>query len=395
MNLDDTLAALWKKPTQPMPTTTAKSSEGTPVQAPPEAPRWTTATVDLAPFERLMWLDDQLVAGGFPPMSPWWRAQLWNFYASGKRWLVALVGRGGGKSTTLTRVAVAESLFAVRAVPPGQRWIWPFVSVGTADSRRRITEIGAILRAIGIEAEAKHVQGQPTIETEDAHGNAIAFVAIAGTISAVSGPSAIGATIDEEAKLRDRDSNANPARELIASIVQTFRARPGIRGIRCSSAWDEGSSHAAAIREGDTEANHVARIGAAFLDVAHGGFVDVARWEEEHGDLDAVKTIRGYAATMTAESPRIPTWLANPTIGAVASRLEVEALPAAALGGMSRTAYWLRENASAPTPRPDDQAVRADVWRGFTDAQRAFDRDAVEGGESFWGRRREQDWDRV
>jgi hypothetical protein len=358
MDLDDTLAKLLK-PTAPI-------SKGSPVRALPEAPAWASATRERVPFERLMWLDGQLVTGGFPSMSPWWRAELSRFYASGKRWGVYLVGRGGGKSTTLTRVAVAESLFTERAVPPGQRWIWPFVSVGTADSRRRITEIGAILRAIGVEAEAKQIQGQPTIATEDARGNAIAFVAIAGTISAVSGPTSIGATIDEEAKLKDRDSNANPARELIASILQTFRARPGIRGIRCSSAWDEKSSHAAAVHEGDTEANHVGRIGLAFLDAARDGFLDVAAWEEQHNDVNAAKTIRVYATTLTAESPRIPTWLANPTIGAVASRLEVEAVPATALGGMSRTAYWLRENGSVTSsPKVERTGVDRASWAGF------------------------------
>jgi hypothetical protein len=290
-----------------------------------------------------------------------WRDELRRFYASGRRWGVFLVGRGGGKSTTLTRVAACEALFTERSIPPGQRWIWPFVSVSIGDARRRITEIAAILRAIGVDVEPSYPQGQPTIEAVDARGNPIAFVALAGTIAAVSGPSAIGATVDEEAKLKDREKHANPAHEIITSLVQTFRARPGIRGIRCSSAWTEDGTHASAVREGDTMTSHVGRIGAEFLEVAREGLREVARWEARRGDASAARRIEAYAATLTAESPRIPTWLGNPTIGAVASRGEVEALPAESLDGMDRTAYWLRENASATT----EAASGSDNGPGF------------------------------
>jgi hypothetical protein len=162
----------------------------------------------------------------------------------------------------------------------------------------------------------------------------------------MSGPSTIGATVDEEAKLKDRERHANPAHEIITSLVQTFRARPGIRGIRCSSAWTEDSTHASAIREGDTVTNHVGRIGPAFLGLARAGLLDVAQWETERGDALAARQIETYAATLDADSPRIPTWIGNPTIGAVASRVEVDALPAESLDGMTRSGYWLRENAS-------------------------------------------------
>src|SRR6185312_10700100 len=114
-------------------------------------------------------------------------------------------------------------------VPPGQRWIWPFVSVAAVDARRRIIEIQAILRAIGLETEPSFPAGHATIEADDARGNPIAWLALAATIAGVSGPSSMGATIDEEQKLRDRSSGANPSREVLASVVQTFRARPECR----------------------------------------------------------------------------------------------------------------------------------------------------------------------
>ena len=154
------------------------------------------------PFGYFLWLERRLVAAGFPPVSEWWRDTLRDFYASGKRWLVVMAGRGAGKSTMLTRVAVAEALFTERTAPPGETWVWPFVSVATADARRRILQIAAILGALGIVVKPSYPQGHPTIETVDLRGNPIAFVAFASTIAALSGPTSIGGTVDEEAKLR-------------------------------------------------------------------------------------------------------------------------------------------------------------------------------------------------
>lgn len=323
---------------------TLARSAPTPANA-PSAHDWTTIAADTDPFARLVRLDERLVSGGFVPMSDWWRHDLAKFYESGKRWGVYLVGRGGGKSTTLTRVSVAETMFTSRAIPPGQSWIWPFISASTGDARRRIVEIATILGRLAINFEPSSPQGQPTISTFDACNNPVAFVALAGTIAAVSGPSSVGATVDEEQKLRDKN-NVNPAREIIISLVETFRARAGIRAIRCSSAFSRDGSHASSIAEGDTMTNHIGRIGAPFLAAAVDGFAEVARWEEQRGDRPTAERLRKYAATLTAESPRIPTWLANPTITAVASRIEVNAVPPNALDGLSRSDYWLRENGS-------------------------------------------------
>ena len=326
--------------------------------APTQAPRDDTIDVQRITREAaehapgmlgfVLWQDVKLVAAGFPAMSEWWTFTLRALYASGKRWLVVRVGRGGGKSTTLTRISSAENVFGERDVPPGQRWMWPFISVSTTDANRRIVEIVAILGAINVPTERVTRGNNPTIELVDMRGNAIGWVALASTIAGVSGPSTTGATIDEEAKLRDRNTNANPSTEILASLLQTFRARAGIRAIRCSSAWTLTGSHAMAVAEGDTLANHVGRVGAPFLDVVLRGLADVAAWESAHGNAPAADRVKAYAQTVTADSANIPTWLANPTISAVASREEVEALPTEAIGGVPRVVYWLRENASVP-----------------------------------------------
>src|SRR6185312_17243958 len=110
----------------PLPPLAQRHAASASVHAPP-ALDWTEPLALPDPFARLMWQDQRLAGAGFPSMSPWWKGTLRAWYASQRRWLVALVGRGGGKSTTLTRVAACEGMFTARAVPPGQRWIWPFV----------------------------------------------------------------------------------------------------------------------------------------------------------------------------------------------------------------------------------------------------------------------------
>lgn len=319
------------------------------------------------PFGYLLWLNQRLVDSGFHKMSAWWLFALQAFYASAKRFGLFLVGRGGGKSTSLTRVAGADGLFGERVVPPGQRFIWPFISVSTDDANRRILEIQAILGAVRIFPKIKRPNNsRAIIEIYDINRQPIAYVSIAGTIAALSGPTSIGGTIDEEAKLRDKTHNANPASELIASFVQTFRSNPNVRAIRCSSAWTDQGSHSEAIREGDNASNHVARIGAPFLDHVIEGLKAVEELERSRGNVQDAQKIVSFYASLTPESPNVPTWLANPTISAIASRMEVDALPAHALGGLSRAVYWLRENASLPLSLTGP-TVTAETMRAYQD----------------------------
>ncbi len=305
------------------------------------------------PLGFLLWMDSRFTAQGQPALSPWWRDQLSRYFESEKIWALFLVGRGGGKSTTLVRLAVLYvlfgGLFAERKVPPGQCWIWPFISANTTDAGRRISEAQALLRALGLDTKPKGAQYSRSIELVDVKGNAVSFLSIAATIAGVSGPSALGGTVDEEAKLRDRAANVNPSTEILASIAQMFRARVGVHAIRCSSAWREAGSHYAAILEGDTDATYVARIGEAFLAPTLDGLAAVAAWEASRGNAEAAQRIREHAATVTASSPNVPTWVANPTISALASRLQVEATPVAPEeGNTPRWRIWLRENASVP-----------------------------------------------
>ncbi len=325
------------------------------------------------PFGYVLWVDARCVSAGFAPLSPWMRWMLQRFFASGKQWCVALVGRGGGKSSTLVRVAVAVSYLLDRFVPPGQTWVFPFMSVSTRESAQRIRDAAAILRALdvpvigNIEGGEKVKDGAkvsfappPHIDMADIRGNPISIASIAGNVGNVSGFNGLGCMIDEAAKMFDKPENAHPLGELIVSVQQTLRARPNMYCICCSSAWTLDGTHYALIKAGDNAQNFVARIGAEFIDATRAGFESVAAWEQQHGNLTAAKRIREHAATVNAESAMVPTWTANPNFGALkypglgpalATRLEIEGLPEDMLDGLSRIDFWLRECGSVPMDR--------------------------------------------
>lgn len=277
-----------------------------------------------------------------PPISPWWRSTFESFYASGRFALVALVGRGGGKSTTLERMALTETLLGSRVVPKGQRFLWPFVSVSIADARQRIHELATAAKALGIEADPAYPSGQPTLEMVDAAGQDVALVALASNVRATSGKTSVGGTIDEEQKLQGHDG-ANPSAEVVASLVQTFRSSPSAKLVRCSSAYAKGT-HSAAVEAGTTEFSYVASLGAAFVAAAQDGYRRVAAWEDAHGNASGATRLRQIADGIGADDARIPAWVANPSLDPVRSREQIEATRAP--GGLSPTDMWLRELAS-------------------------------------------------
>ena len=364
------------------------------------------------PMGYFLLVDARCVAAGMPSTSPFWLYSVKGLYDSEKAWGIFDIGRGGGKSTTLEKFTSERSLFATRHVPPGQVWTWPFISIGPDDANRRITGIAAVYRALGLVVigdenteGGKHREGikmlrapRGSLELVDAGGNAIQLASIAGTIGNVSGPSTIGMTIDEAAKLHDKTTNANPLTEIIASGAQTSRARRGWRAIVSSSAWETSGAHYQLIEQGDNESNFIAKIGEPFLAEAVAGFESVAAWEAAGGpgrnpNPDAAARIRAHARSLTAASPMIPTWLANPTLGhpdalpwdgaALASRKLVQALPEGALGGIPRELFWLRENGSVPMSGGAATARRwtMEDWTAHREAMRGITGGRFDPGE--------------
>lgn len=190
--------------------------------------------------------DAKLIAAGFPPTSEWWKGTVRRFYSSGKRTAVLRVGRRGGKSSTLARVAVNELLNGEHKIPPGDTGYAVFISVSRDEAAQRIRTVKAILDALKVRYTAKG-------DVVQLEGRPLAFKVFTATIAGVSGPTAVFVAGDELAKWKDKDSGANPAREVVASVKPTVATQPNARVFLSSSAFSQLDYHYELFERGDTD----------------------------------------------------------------------------------------------------------------------------------------------
>lgn len=299
----------------------------------------------------LLYLDGLLASRpGAHPMSAWWRWSLGEWYASGKPVYLGRIGRGGGKSTTQTEVVVTETLFGERDVPPGETWIWPFLSVDMSEANLKVGPLQHALDAIGIKGDmltkfSGGKAGRTVLAYQDAKGQQVEVRVYPATVDAMSGPTLAGATNDEEAKWKaDRDKGVNSAEEVLDAMGQCFRGDlKQKKHMRISSAWMTRGPHFQDIETGDNELHYVARIGP-FLDVALAGFELVASRLASAGKHDDARMVRSYAATLTERSPNVPTWVANPSHDIWGGFLRAR----------QRTRKWLRECGSWSSDESDE-----------------------------------------
>jgi hypothetical protein len=191
-------------------------------------------------------LDALLVAHGFPPTSPWWRARIERFLRTGKRRWVLRVGRRGGKSSTLCRLFTCWLLWGPWVVPPGDTGVIPIISVDRAEAAARLVTIQAILRAIGLRHETR---GQEIHVPERGAAFAVKTCSTSGTVGFTS----IGMWADEMAKWESRETSANPAKEVMASLRPSSATQPYAFEVDCSAPWGMNDYHAELCELGDTE----------------------------------------------------------------------------------------------------------------------------------------------
>ena len=320
----------------------------------PKGDRWATIRQEaakLAPgmFGLLLYVDGILAARpGAHALSPYDRWSLGEWYASGKPVYLARKGRGAGKSTMQIKIAISECIFGERSVPPGETWIWPFLSVDMDESNLKVGPLESSLKGLGFGSSDlvvhRRQQGRTTISFEDDRGQQIEVRVYPNTVSAMSGPTGAGATNDEEAKWKaNKDRGQNSAEEVLTAQAGIFRGDLRRKHLRISSAWLTKGPHYDDIEAGDTEARFVARLGP-FLGEAIAGFELVASKLATMGRSEDASTIRAYTRTLTAESPNIPTWVANPTHNIWGAFL--------LLG--CKIKEWMRENGSVSTAEGDD-----------------------------------------
>ncbi len=188
-------------------------------------------------FTQLLEMDATLVASGMFGLTPFWRKTLERWYSHPTaKTLVARVGRGGAKSHTAVKVAVAEILFGDWQVPAGEVHYFAFVSLNKDEAFQRLTLIKRILTVLGVAFEA----GGDAIVLPDLQ---LGFRVFACQIGAVSGFRCVGYSADECAKWENADHSANPAQEVCVSLDSMCITRPNARRLIISSPWGELDFH--------------------------------------------------------------------------------------------------------------------------------------------------------
>lgn len=305
----------------------------------------------------LLYVDGILAVAGFAPMPEWWRFTIGEFYASGKRWCILRVGRGGGKSTMLCRPTILECVFGNHEwLGPGESAIWPIMSVDMDEANLKVGIVVAILGALGVPHE-KHVrqQGRTRILFQDASGKDIEVRVYPATVAASSGPTLAGYTGDEEAKWKhSKEKGTDSAEDVLSAIGPAFRAREGTHGYRCSSAYLEHGSHYEDVEAGNTANHYVARLGP-FCEQVQTDLRAIAANEKHGADTAA---LLAYADSLTPDSPNIPTWIANPSISAEATRLEARSFEDWMREYVSRSSGGTEESHFDPHKLNDAAALR-------------------------------------
>lgn len=234
-------------------------------------------------FERMMQLDAKLVEAGFPSLSPWWSETLGDFYKSGKRQLVLRVGRRGGKSSSLCRVAVCEALWGDHKIPHGDIGVVAIVSVNKPQATERIRTIEAILKAIGV----PHKRTGDVIELQH---RPVKFEVMAATTLASVGFTAICVICDELAIWRNSEGSANPAEQIMSFLRPTLMTMPNGKMFLSSSPFSTLDMHHKSVVEGD---NARSMVRCAPTWVANPTLTEEDTHKEEP---DQIEWLRQYAA---------------------------------------------------------------------------------------------------
>ncbi len=247
------------------------------------------ADIILARFDEV---DRKLVALGFPATSPWWRACIERWYRSGRRQLVGRIGRRGGKSSTLSRLAVVEAVYGRHDVPPGDVGFVAIISTDRPEALGRLRTVEAILDALGV-AYRPCRGGVVGIELV---GRRTGFRVFTATIKGVSGFTGIFVLCDEVAKWADADTGANPAAEVLASVRPTMKTMPHARMVLSSSPMSTLDAHYDAYELGETDLQVVAQAPSW---VANPTITEADCITEEP---DEAKRAREYGAIPQAEA---------------------------------------------------------------------------------------------
>lgn len=197
--------------------------------------------------------DRVLVDHGYHPTSPWWLEQLERLWTHPTAFrLVEQVGRRGGKSSTIVRVAVAEVVDRDWSVPPGDPChVFAFFSVKRGEAIARLDGVEQVLRVRGIAHHRSRDDLGPYIRLAD---RPLEWRALPANFRTAVGFTLVGFVADELARWIDNESSSNPATHVLqaARPAMLSHMAEGAHEYLISSPMAEEGAHWDAVSQGDT-----------------------------------------------------------------------------------------------------------------------------------------------
>jgi hypothetical protein len=132
-------------------------------------------------------------------------------------------------------------------VPAGDTPVVAFVSVSKDEAGARLKTITEILRTIGESFERRGDELEVTGERR------VLFKVFACNTSAVVGFTSVAVFGDEVSRWENRDHSANPASQVMGSVMPTLATQPLGFAALCSSPWSSDDYHAECFEQGDTD----------------------------------------------------------------------------------------------------------------------------------------------
>lgn len=214
---------------------------------------------------KLREIDAVLVAKGWPPISDWWWQVIEDAYDSGCREFYIRGGRRGGKSTTMCRIAVAECLAGGHVIAPGDTGFFAIISAEKDQAKERHKTCGEILKSLGI---AHHYTAEQVVITDavaythrdQEDGKQYGQVGIrvfTASLTGIVGFTAIGALCDEQARWRDRESGANPAKQVVGTLKPSLLTNRAAKQWNVSAPWSTLDLHYEGCDRGNTKSQRV------------------------------------------------------------------------------------------------------------------------------------------
>jgi hypothetical protein len=203
--------------------------------------------------ERLAAIEKVLTEAKWPEMSPFWREVFERASFTTARNIVGEGGRRIGKSSNICGKWIpCELTSGLHNVPPGDVGYYAIISADKDQAQERLDTVHKALVALNV----PHKKTANDILLTDSNLGVKVFAA---TTSAVVAFTCIGFLCDEVAMWRDKDSGANPARQIIEALRPTMITMPNAKGWFVSAVWDAENLHAEMVDAGNSEAQYVFR----------------------------------------------------------------------------------------------------------------------------------------